>query len=97
MRYEKPIVMDLSAAARARGQGPLSCLSGDNPGGLNMCAAGVNPTTCSNTCGVGPAPRSGSGDINFCYTGPSANTICESGGSGYASFDDCTSGPTNVT
>jgi len=40
MRYEKPLVVDLSAGARARGQGPLSCITGNGASGSEICATG---------------------------------------------------------
>ena len=33
MRYEKPIVMDLSAGARATGKKTLACITGNNEEG----------------------------------------------------------------
>jgi hypothetical protein len=93
MRYEKPIVMDLGAGARfAGGQGPLSCLSGDTPGGVNVCDVGTNGGTWSNTCEVGPVP--GSNPPPNCYSG-SSPIFCEAGAGGFGGGDICTVGPSD--
>ena len=72
MRYEKPIVMDLSTRARfANGQGPLSCMDGSSPVHEGVCGTGTDPSFIA-TCTAGPT----AGD---CAGGSSAGATCLSG------------------
>ena len=59
MRYQKPVVMDLSAGVRASGQVPLSCFGGNFPGGLLWCGAGTSGTAPSANCVAGPEATGG--------------------------------------
>ena len=96
MRYEKPIVVDLSMPAKAAGQEPESCINGGTPAGpiLQMCQTGGNPNNLLNGCSTGPQP--GGGGSPFCVSGNSPITIYCMTGTGAASADTCTSGPTPV-
>jgi hypothetical protein len=95
MRYEKPIVMDLSAGARSTvGQGPLSCMDGTTPGGVGMCSVGTGGASVGVLCTVGPAP--GSSSPSICYSGVVVDNLCEAGTVGNAVADDCTVGPSNI-
>lgn len=92
MRYEKPIVLDLSAGARATGQEPLGCYSGNAPGGTGLCEAGTGGTAWVNPCAVGPAPGGSGGDT--CVSGAAASGgACISGAGGPSIYDTCTVGP----
>lgn len=94
MRYEKPIVMDLSAAARTSGQGPLSCYAGGVPGPLfYLCETGGDPYNPAQSCGVGPAP--GTGSETMCISGAVVASLCESGLGGLKD-DYCTAGPSAI-
>jgi hypothetical protein len=94
MRYEKPIVMDLSRAARSGGQQPLSCFDGGTPSGpIAYCRSGGAPASPLNPCVVGPGPG-GSGEP-VCYAGVGATIFCEAGGAG-STADTCTAGPSNI-
>jgi hypothetical protein len=94
MRYHKPIVMDLSAAARsAAGQDPLGCYNGNGTvGGGETCQNGTAPPArLANPCTVGPDPGT-SGDP-VCISGNSpAVSFCMVGAGG-SGADTCTSGP----
>jgi hypothetical protein len=70
MQYEKPVVMDLSSGARARGQEPLACISGSAASGYHLCnvgTEGISPVTgdcwaglgASQHCAAGPDAQSG--------------------------------------
>jgi len=94
MRYEKPIVMDLAAGARASGKAPLSCYAGPTPGpNWYLCETGGDPFTPAQSCGVGPAP--GTGSATMCISGVSVISVCASG-SGGMHDDYCTVGPSAV-
>jgi len=91
MRYQKPVVMDLSAAAR--GQGPLGCYNGEGPGGNQWCQSGTSPTSMPFQCNVGP----NAGGIipqDACITGNSPTVgFCMTGVGGANWGDACTTGP----
>lgn len=98
MRYEKPIVMDLSAGARAAGRWPLACISGGTATDTETCGTGTAAGwTCSagtngalgDTCYEGSNPGSGWED---CFPGSSA-TYCASGLNGDTDPYGCRSGP----
>jgi hypothetical protein len=101
VRYQKPIIIDLSSSARATGQDPLGCYSGNTPSGLsNWCQAGTNVTNVSiYTCVAGPVPD-GNTFYGTCITGPAvtgmAGAICQTGTAGNNYGDTCTSGPQPV-
>ena len=95
MRYQKPMVMDLSAGARASGQGPLGCYNGNNPGGgIPVCGTGTNPTDFGDVCrpggtvisyqvcAYGAAPTTGPGNP-VCSNGTilGNNDSCQQGAS----------------
>lgn len=91
MRYEKPIVIDLSASARASGQEPLSCYPGPTPGDdWYLCETGGGPYSPVQGCNVGPAP--GSGSQVMCISGVAVLSVCESGAGGWHDTY-CTVGP----
>jgi len=89
MRYQKPVVMDLSAGARATGQDPLSCYSGNTPGGQGACQMGTGGATWSGTCVTGP--NAGGAGASICVGGLSAFFTCSSG-TGPGFDDTCTTG-----
>jgi hypothetical protein len=100
MRYEKPMVMDLSA--RAAGQIPLVCFSGNGPGGGGGCLGGTSPwyTSCGaggeadyQAC-VGGSGASGTWDDCFSGSTPGSGGYCAAGGTPGAGSDSCTNGPT---
>jgi len=95
LRYEKPIIMDLSSGARASGQiAPQSCMAGSTPGAdWYLCETGGNPFTPAQSCGVGPDP--GTGSSTMCISGASVLSVCASGAGG---FHDtyCTNGPSAI-
>jgi len=99
MRYEKPLVVDLSAGARARGQWPLSCLIGNGASGTEICATGNGAKSyCSVGNGVkNPVPSCvGGGTVNppgDCYSGGNASGYyCEAGVSGADDPTGCNAG-----
>lgn len=95
MKYEKPIVVNLGARARAAGQDPLSCMSGNAPmGGSRICGAGASPAYVAG-CQTGNATgdcSSGMAASFTCLSGPAPDLgeECEAGVGG--SQGDCTSG-----
>lgn len=94
MRYQKPIVMDLGAAARrAAGQDPLGCYDGSSPGAPSYwCQYGTSVTNPSSYgCTFGPEPGVGDDD---CISGSSpTTTYCMVGAGGSNMGDTCTVGP----
>jgi len=93
MLYQKPIVMDLSASARASGLGPLSCFDGAFPGGVLWCGVGSGGNAPSANCVVGP---NATGGPVFCANGlnTAPDNWCQSGTGGtWPGGDTCTSGP----
>jgi len=96
MRYEKPIVMDLGAGARAAGQWPLGCFSGYTGDGLwNDCQYGTNGEGMGNRCTTGPSPGSAADPVCISGTNPSVS-LCQSGINGSDFGDSCHSGPGDV-
>ena len=81
MRYEKPIVMDLSARARSAG----GCLDGNSALGLwESCSTGNG---AQRSCGVG----AGGGDRDLCVPGIGVSSgDCLSGN--YTNGYTCTTG-----
>ena len=94
MRYEKPITMDLRARMAAGQVDPLSCYSGDNPGGSNVCGVGSNGGEWVGTCIAGLA-AGGDPMETLCLSGGTAQ-FCDAGAGGTEWGDDCTAGPSNV-
>ena len=94
MRYEKPIVMDLKARLVAGQVDPLSCYSGDMPGGFNVCGVGTGGDGWAGMCitGYGAA---GDPFETLCFAGGTAQ-FCDAGAGGTEWGDDCTAGPSNV-
>jgi hypothetical protein len=91
MRYEKPIVIDLSQRARTVSGEPNSCYAGTTPGeDFYLCETGGVPYTPAQSCGVGPAP--GTGSSTMCISGVSVLSLCESGAGGFKD-NYCTVGP----
>ena len=100
MRYQKPIVVELNASARASGQVPLSCMSGTGATAYEgVCGAGTSPTYNA-ACASGPA---NAGD---CAGGATAAFTCLSGVDTYYHYEcaagtgggagSCTMGPSFV-
>jgi hypothetical protein len=90
MRYEKPIVMNLSARARTTGQGPLGCVAGDAAGAWETCATGGNPyCSAPPSCVSGGAATPG-GD---CLSGTTVSYYCEAGSGGANDRYGCNVGP----
>ena len=93
MRYEKPLVIDLSLRARTASGEPEGCYTGISPAGTGLCQTGTSPTNfMGNQCNTGPTP-----DINpppVCISGAAATGagFCMAGASGGIN-DSCTSGP----
>ncbi len=99
MRYEKPMVMDLSAGARAAGA-PFGCFDGGAPeSGSGFCQTGGSVTHVNDSvCTTGPVPGLGSTNAN-CYSGVAVAGVltgCQSGGSVTYTLETCTSGPSPV-
>jgi hypothetical protein len=91
MRYEKPLLLDLGVTARSSGQDSRSCYAGPTPGpDWFLCETGGDPFTPAQSCGVGPAP--GSGSEIMCISGSAVLSVCESG-SGGLNDNTCTVGP----
>ncbi len=89
MRYGKPLVVDLSAGARAAGQGPLGCYNGDGANGWSeVCYTGTGPRYSIPPCRTGNRPPA----VGDCIGGSSA-FCCESGASGSNDPNGCRSGP----
>lgn len=90
MRYEKPVVMNLDAQARAAGQEPLGCISGADANNY-VCATGGVAYPDIGPCTSGPTP--GTGWPTVCATGPAVGTdgACVGGGSPIE-VEPCTSG-----
>jgi hypothetical protein len=86
MRYEKPIVKDLSAQARATGDWPLGCYNGSS--NSTVCATGSGVTSGRDGC------RAGSGaTFGVCAAGINpggSNPQCAAGTGGNA--DTCSAG-----
>jgi hypothetical protein len=80
MRYEKPIVMDLSAGARAAGQGPLGCIPGVDANNY-ACSTGDVAYPDLGPCTSGPVPETGWPTL--CAAGPAVGGegACVGGGS----------------
>ena len=92
MRYERPIVMDLNAQARASGQEPLGCYDGsvaDIPPN-EVCFVGGTATGSEQPCWAGNAP--GSAAPGDCIGGTSA-FYCEAGAEGGIDPGGCRVGP----
>lgn len=92
MRYERPIVMELSA--RASGQEPLGCYDGviaDSPN--EICFAGGAPSFTEPPCWPGSSP--GAAMPGDCIGGTAA-FYCEAGVSGTLDPDGCRAGPSVV-
>jgi len=80
MRYQKPVVMDLSAGARARGQGPLSCVGGNGaPNHTTPCTGGL--TVSGSDCYSG---------------GSAGGYYCEAGASGADDPSGCNNGTSYI-
>jgi hypothetical protein len=96
MRYQKPVVMDLSAGSRASGQWPLGCYNGEVGNGLwNDCQYGTTGGGPGNTCGAGPQP--GGHDPSVCISGnlpPLDFCMIGTGGSDWG--DSCEVGSSDV-
>ncbi len=94
MKYNKPMVVDLGAAAMGQNT-PNSCYSGPTPGDLwYLCETGGDPYTPAQGCVVGPAP--GTGSLIMCISGAAPLSVCASGSGGYHD-DYCTVGPSAGT
>lgn len=102
MRYEKPIVMDLGARARAAGQWPLGCYSGGvGGGGWSDCQDGAGGGTCQygasgrgNANGCTTGPQAGGGGDPVCISGSvPTEPFCMTGGGGFDYEQPCMSGP----
>ena len=91
MRYEKPVVIDLSLRARTASGEPEGCYSGGTPTVPATCQAGTGPSGAEHTCLLGPAP--GSVFPEMCLPGLEAGSGCMSGYAGSPISDTCTSGP----
>ena len=80
MRYEKPVVINISAGARtATGLWPMSCVDGTSPVDQGVCGNGTTPTYNSG-CVAGP-------DAGDCAGGSAAGFTCLSGVSTYYSYE----------
>ena len=95
MRYQKPIVMDLSGQARASGLTPLGCYNGTAAGITEFCQTGGSPLPALFNCGSGPVPAVGPGFA--CISGAMPETSFCMIGTGATAIDACTSGPQPVT
>ncbi|MBU0490718.1 MAG: hypothetical protein KKA73_07520 [Chloroflexi bacterium] len=93
MRYQKPVMVDLAAGARATGQWPLQCRDGAAATGpYEYCAVG----TGAGICGAGSAVKFFYGDPGDCLSGVSAIPTCASGTNPTGSTCDAgSSGMTN--
>jgi hypothetical protein len=87
MHYEKPVVMDLSAGARAAGQEPLSCWSGSAYINGDACMVGDGNWSCA----VGPGAT-----YETCVGGTTVTDGLCVGGSVPIASDLCTSGPAPI-
>ena len=94
MRYTKPIAMDLKGRMVVGQQDPLSCYSGDSPGGFSVCGVGTGGDGWAGMCitGYGAA---GDPFETLCFAGGTAQ-FCDAGAGGIEFGDDCTAGPSNV-
>ena len=99
MRYEKPVVMDLSAGARAAGHGPLACVPGASAvEGVESCAPGNGAGW---SCSGGPfggneAVCASGGDPGFgndCLNGTTVTGYCMGGSLGGHDPSGCRAGP----
>jgi hypothetical protein len=94
MRYERPIVMELGSRAKARGQGPQSCISGGTASGQMICQTGADgfdayATDC--LAGIDPVGYT----YTACAAGDTATWECSVGPA--ASWqNDCTVGPSAI-
>jgi hypothetical protein len=70
MKYEKPLVVDLSAAARSDGHEPQMCKAGNGPIG-DKCYPGASGTQSSGDCVGGMNPGTGEGCGNGYNAWPS--------------------------
>jgi hypothetical protein len=88
MRYEKPIVMDLSARARsATGQEPLACIDGWGASAPAVCnSGGAGGGLTGDDCLAGPSAGI------FCAAGPAAIAECSGGAVPMGSYG-CNVGP----
>ena len=93
MRYEKPLVIDMSLRARTASGEPESCYNGTTPAGMGFCQAGTSPSDfLGNQCNNGPDP--GVSTPAICVSGLFAGGGgCMSGSAGTSVPDACTSGP----
>jgi len=94
MRYEKPIVMDLGARARAAGQWPLGCYSGGvgSGGWGDDCQYGTTGDGIANKCTTGPMPGTAADPV--CISGSVPTVLfCMTGGVGDNLDQPCASGP----
>lgn len=99
MKYEKPIVLNLSARAQsARGQGPQGCVAGPAAGTYESCGSGGSATWGCTTGGAADFVTScmsggaanGSGD---CLAGSVVTYYCETGAGGDNDVFGCNVGP----
>ena len=95
MRYTKPIAMDLNARMVAGQVDPLSCYSGDEPGGYMYCDVGTGGGQFANPCATGHGALGDPGNPVVCLAGGAASW-CDAGAGGTEPDDDCTVGPSNV-
>jgi hypothetical protein len=98
MRYEKPIVIDLSQNARAQGR-PRACVPGDAVIPLGLCGPGSADASCYAGTGGDQTVddcRSGTSPDHSCLLGTMAGWEC-AGGPLAELAGTCTTGPTIVT
>ena len=95
MRYEKPLVVDLSAGARARGQGPLSCITGNVAQGASTCMIGNGANEYCSTGNSVTGSCVGGGNVGgtSCYSGGSPSGYCVAGVTGANDPTGCKAGP----
>ena len=94
MRYEKPVVIDLSLRARTASGEPNGCYVGFVPGDTGICQTGTGPTgSLDYQCATGPNP--GVSSPAMCIPGGDPSGMCNTGASGTWE-DSCTSGPNGV-
>ena len=94
MRYEKPLVIDMSLRARTASGGLESCYDGNSAsGGAGWCVVGTLPSMPPYyQCTTGLTP--GGGTPAMCISGGSAGSGgCVTGAAGTTVEDSCTSGP----
>lgn len=91
MKYKKPLVIDLSAVARATGQEPLVCMNGNGTVSDHMCYQGTGGNESVYDCVTGYNPEGGNG----CGSGYNAWPGLDCSDGVHAAFlGFCTSGPT---